>query len=95
MSSFIKPQVPSSGLSTRHQISATCPGLLSDEFGAVAELCEEEEDEEVVEEEEEEDEEDVEGFFSSPDTSASPFTFRFSAVFSREESLSWAEMCCA
>ena len=28
-------------------------------------------------------------FVSSPDTSARPFTFRFSAVFSNEESLSW------
>ena len=35
----------------------------------------------------EEEEEDV--FCSSPDTSARPFTFRFSAVFRRDDSLSW------
>lgn len=28
-------------------------------------------------------------FFSSPDTSARPFTFRFSAVFNNEDNLSW------
>ena len=49
-------------------------------------------DGEVEEEEgsagaEDDDEEEV--FCSSPDTSARPFTFRFSAVFRRDDSLSW------